>query len=180
MTNHLPHANEFAVFLELTDDGTPYQLFTAGINGDNVRVYDVEYSRREQCFYVSRCGSSLGPHIQYKNARYWASKHLDLSTVKVYSGRTGKPLKTKLRAKDRVPDDYLVPMPRPKNLWFPVSEIGANVVPVEWPVYCYFCNDWFDSENCGDHPCRHTSWCQKCGVWSTPGERCRHDKRKEA
>lgn len=144
-------------------------------------MYDIEYSRMERS-YILECEQGGRPHLQNSRARYWAASDLDLTKVPVYADQTGRPTPgRRLDPKNRVGDDYRVPVPKKaKRAWFPISELSARVECPDYVIYCWHCSDHLTVEwGCSRAPCRHVSYCEKCGVWSTPQERCPCDTRKE-
>jgi hypothetical protein len=176
--NNLPHEGERITFIEFAAGGDPYQVFTRDATRHG-RVYDIEYSRRENVFFIDRSGSSE-PFLSGPGARFWASAEVDLGVVTVYGAKTGTPTKKKPDRRLRVPDTELIGAKGlAKTQWFPAVEL-ANRVEESRAEYCLFCNDWFGvEENYSGVLCRHTSWCDECGMWSSPQDRCRCDKRKK-
>lgn len=182
MSANLYYGDERIVFVELTDRGTPYQVFTTQPCNKyrHEHMYDIDFSRSEGQYLMSNSGGGP-PHMQSGLARWWAAADLDLSAVELYSGKTGRPVKKGLKpgSKLRVPDDYLVPSPLPKKQWFPVADLAEHVQVCDRMIYCIFCDDWYVEPDWANTLCKHVSYCEECGMWSEPQERCRHDERKE-
>lgn len=187
MSNAMPLRGERIEFVELFPDGRPFSFYASHPRVDRVtgavtrggRTYDIEWSRAERAWLFQDIGG--GPHMEDWRRPWWARADFDVSAVKLYSNGSGKQLRRAIPRGNRVPDATLVPCPgRPKREWFPIAELEARASCSEGRmVYCFYCNDWFDGGQTVATLCRHVSWCDECGVWSEPQERCRHDTRVE-
>lgn len=178
--NNLPREGERVLFVTFVDAKLkPFSLFTVGGNGCH-HCYDVEYSRAERSLVASDVGNAR-PYLDRLRIHWWAAADLDLSAVKVYGDKTGKPTGQHPSPKFRVAGDAVVGgFPCSARERFKVEDLARHIQFFEGSlVHCYFCNDYFDGAWGPDRPCRHVTWCSECHMWSTPSERCDHDKRKE-
>lgn len=174
--NDLPREGEEIAFVEFGSTGRPFQVFTRS-NGRPESMYDIEWCRRDGEYVMSSSGGGH-PYLQDRGALWWAPADFDVSTVDVLvRGERGSRLTPEPGR--RVPDDYVVPAPAPKKEWFPVTELADEVRVVDRMIYCGFCRDWLPVPEWENVLCRHASYCEKCGDWSTPESRCKHDRRKK-
>lgn len=167
--SNLPRKGERVVFVELSKDGTPYQVFTRTPDG-HVHQFDIEHSASEGRYLMEESGGS-GPRLQDPKACWWAHVSLDRRAVEVKhpkrSGRRGLPIRGK------VPYDYVVP----GEGGGPIEALADWAEVVDRLLYCPACNDWFTAPDHGPGPCEHVTYCEACGMWDgQDGERCRHGK----
>jgi len=163
-------------FVELSpvSPNHPYQVYTREPDGVH-HMYDIEPSRSSRGYLVALTGGGP-PALRHRAGKWWGHPDLDLATVRVYGDKSGYPLKgVRPDPKNRVGDNHLVSPP--KSPLILLGSLGSFVEESERIVYCGYCNDFYDAPD-GDVVCRHVSWCRECRLWSTPDERCDHDKRK--
>lgn len=144
------------VFIEFNDDGRPFSVCVRR-EGDGVAFddYDVEYRKASGNLYARHSGTGYKPEVCLGSSRrnFWAGPGI-LVTV------------------SRWPEEIYVPAPESYRVELPAKYAGELW---SWAVegrceWCSVCEDWMPIENAV--LCEHIWYCDECGEWSTPEERC--------
>lgn len=134
----------------LFNDNKPRSMF---FGTDYFYEYDVDYSKENDSWYYHLSGMS--PNVQYTGEQFWANKD--------FNGWHFVGCKN-LNEENRL-----------SNLSDDFIEIYENLVQSA-VIWCSKCRDCFPTDET-DNPCLHIWWCEKCGLWSSPGDRCRHRRK---
>lgn len=137
----------------------PFSVITAG-GEQRSACYDVEWCRRDGCYYADMSGfggMEHGPYfMEHRGATYWAAPGVTVTG----GGRR------------------LAALPPPCLETWPWPGVGDDQC-----VWCLLCEDWLpqkDSYPDENHIrlCDHLWWCDECCVWTGAGanplERCEH------
>lgn len=154
---------EELAYVEFDEDNRPFSVITKvthksydGCVYMGYDYYDFDYSKDTGWlhYHLSGCGGvePIGTgKLVSGTVVYWAAKGVDV----IEEG-----LCRRLRK-----------LPKPYNV-DNMFEEGASSEKV---IYCTECQDNLRIDYT-DYPCEHIWWCDKCDWWSTPEERCDHEK----
>lgn len=165
MAKKLEEGYEKIVLMEIAPDNTPYQVVTdkwelceyPNRYDWSRHVYNVEFSKAFNHWIRSLTGF-FGDKTPYPlttwdgKGKFWAADGVLLQDA------------DKVKRLKQLPRHY-------SNDWF------RNTFSAGTILGCSTCNDWFPDEP-GDY-CEHIWWCDICGDWSTPDERCPHPENAE-
>lgn len=150
----------------------PFQVFTTDHQNPSAWIcghYDFDWCRRDECLYyhLSGSGGRFYIHPLARPAKpplvplWW-----DSSLVHPTNGGNSS---------NRKLSDATV------------TRFGYKIVPEPLPLFSVSANPFNDAHHasveyctrCGDHLqddglCEHIWWCEKCGVYSAPQDRCGH------
>jgi hypothetical protein len=131
---------------------------TGSRSRERIDRYDVEYCRRDACWYLSRASSNPRLCLENSESKYWTQDPATEVVCYVHEqGHLPAPPENRLAAPPIDFDDFC-----------------RRADEVDYTIYCSVCNDFYPQPNYNDVVCRHVRWCDECGWWSTPDERCDH------
>lgn len=115
--------------------------------------YQVEYSKAYDNDYYSLWGTSDGVE---DDRAFWISEDY-----------FEEGCERRKEAYERNKDNELKEFPYTQEEW---DDYLENLIEDE-TVYCTECDDWLP-EHASYKPCEHINWCDDCGDWSKPDDRC--------
>ena len=119
-----------------------------------INDYDIEYSKGYERFYYS-CSAGGGDLAVEQPKGFYIKEDLIDQCVGF----------------EQYKETRLLEFPFTQEEW---AEWLEDVVEGE-TVYCSECDDRWSTERYPE-PCEHVWWCDECGWWSVPDERCDHPK----
>jgi hypothetical protein len=151
--------DETVIFAEY-QGGRLFGFITRSAKG-GLSAYDVEYSKAFDSLCYDLAGFGGFDLMAPKKNLFWAAP----GEVVMVEDKRGRRRKAPATLTNRLAEP-------PEPL--------AEVIDRAWQtetVYCGKCDDWHPCEDT-DRPCRHVRWCDRHGMWSTPGERCGCGRKK--
>lgn len=141
---------------------------------DYLHCYDMEWCKRDSVLYYHCSGSGTGFYIHplcFPNKKPRCAIWWDRGIVSPTNGGNCSHRKLSDRTVSKfgygILNEPLVLSTGTRNP-FEFGQHGDT-------EYCSKCDDHLQSDDT-DAPCKHLWWCEKCGDWSKPGERCKHRK----
>lgn len=137
------------------------------------KYYDVDWSRRSDCYLFHCSGGGGGEPIEVEGLFFTSGPVELLRRPPTWCSSRGPiegPATQRIRRRNPTRRMMLLPAhikPRPGHDlldWLKWDNIEQDA------VFCSECRDMIR----GDYLCKHTWWCDKVGWYSTPSDRCGH------
>lgn len=138
------------------------------------KTYDVEWSHRYGYYLFHNSGSGGSERVSVMGAYFTSGPAIVRETKSTWCHRPDSSGRKTHIVRKRNRTRRLTCLPEHIDLrpghdlldWLKWENVEQDA------VWCSECKDWLR----GDYLCEHTWWCDKIGWYSTPSDRCGHDR----